>query len=191
LKCACIAILGHTTKRISNPPRMRHLVCEPPPCLFRVNGSIPPAQEQIERNQASWVLSFAHPCPLVPLTPWKDPGIVNTRLGGICPMTTCPACNHDVTTPFFLNMDAWRHLACPHCQAQLEMKSPRSFVLGPLIAPLFVLARQGHVFEIIAFVFMFATIFLLLLESVRPKLRLRKRPFPKPTIRLNIGGPSN
>lgn len=59
------------------------------------------------------------------------------------------------------------------------------------MAPLFVLARQGRVFEVIAFVFMFTTIFLLLLESFRPKVRLRKRPLPKPTIRLDIDGPSN
>jgi len=58
------------------------------------------------------------------------------------------------------------------------------------MAPLFVLARQGHVLEIIAFVYMFATIFLLLLESIRPKVRLRKRPLPTPTIRLDIDGPS-
>ncbi len=106
-------------------------------------------------------------------------------------MATCPACNHDVATPSVLNLDGWRHLVCPHCKARLEMKPPRSVVLGPLMAPLFVLARQGHVFEVIAFVFMFATIFLLLLESVRRKLQLRKRPLPKPTIRLNIDGPSN
>jgi hypothetical protein len=71
------------------------------------------------------------------------------------------------------------------------MKPPRSFVFAPLIAPLFVLARQGRVFEVIAFVFMFAAIFLLLLESVRPKVRLRKKALPKPDIRLNINGPSN
>ena len=54
-----------------------------------------------------------------------------------------------------------------------------------------VLARQGRVFEVIAFVFASATVFLLLLESVRPKVQLRKKPLPKPTIRLNIDGPSN
>jgi hypothetical protein len=59
------------------------------------------------------------------------------------------------------------------------------------MAPLFVLARRGRVFEVIALVFMFATIFLLLLESLRPKVQLRKKPLPKPTIRLNIDGPSN
>jgi hypothetical protein len=59
------------------------------------------------------------------------------------------------------------------------------------MALLFVLARRGRLFEVIAFVFMFATIFLLLLESVRPKVQLRKKPLPKPTIRLNIDGPSN
>ena len=106
-------------------------------------------------------------------------------------MATSPACNHDVAAPSFLNLDAWRWLVCPHCKARLEMKAPRSFLLSALIAPLFVLARQGRVFEVIAFVFMFATIFLLLLESVRPKVHLRKKPLPQPTIRLNIDGPSN
>jgi len=71
------------------------------------------------------------------------------------------------------------------------MKAPRSFLLSPLMGPRFVLARQGRVFEVIAFAFMFATIFLLLLESVRPKVQLRKKPLPKPTIRLNIDDPSN
>ena len=106
-------------------------------------------------------------------------------------MAKCPACGHNVRTPFFLNLDGWRHLACPHCKARLEMKPPRSVVLGPLMGPLFVLARQGRVFEVIAFALMFVTIFLLLLESSRPKLQLRKRPLPKPAIRLNIDGPSN
>jgi len=105
-------------------------------------------------------------------------------------MAMCPACNHEVATPFFLDLDAWRWLVCPHCDVRLEMKPPRSVVLVPLVAPLFVLARRGHVFEVIAFVFTFATIFLLLLESIRPKVQLRKKPLPKPTIRLNIDGPS-
>lgn len=106
-------------------------------------------------------------------------------------MAKCTVCNHDVRTPFFLNMDAWRHLICHHCQARPEMKPPRSIVLGPLIAPLFVLARQGRVFEIIAFVFMFVAVFLLVLESLRPKVQLRKKPLPEPSIRLNINDPSN
>ena len=106
-------------------------------------------------------------------------------------MATCPACNHAVATPFVFNLDGWRHLVCPHCRARLELKPSRALILGSLTAPVFVLARQGRVFEVIAFTFMFATMFLLLLESVRPKLRLRKRPLPTPTIRLNIPGPSN
>jgi hypothetical protein len=105
-------------------------------------------------------------------------------------MATCPACNHDVATPFFLNLDAWRWLVCPYCKVRLEMKPPRSVVLGPLVAPLFLLARRGHVSEVIAFLFLFATILLLILESVRPKVQLRKKPLPKPTIRLDIDGPS-
>jgi len=99
-------------------------------------------------------------------------------------MAKCPACGHNVRTPFFLNLDGWRHLTCPQCKVRLEMKPPRSAMLGPIMPPLFVLARRGPVFEVFAFVFMFVTIFLLLLESFRPKLRLRKRPLPKPAIRL-------
>ncbi|HEV2183021.1 MAG TPA: hypothetical protein VGR39_05000 [Candidatus Acidoferrales bacterium] len=71
------------------------------------------------------------------------------------------------------------------------MKPPRSIVSGPLIAPFFVLAREGRVFEIIAFAFMFVTVFLLLLESLRPKVQLRKKSLPEPSIRLNIDDPSN
>jgi hypothetical protein len=59
-------------------------------------------------------------------------------------MAKCPACDHDVRTPSFLNLDGWAHLTCTQCDARLEMKPPRSFLLGPLIAPLFVLAREGR-----------------------------------------------
>lgn len=64
-------------------------------------------------------------------------------------MAKCPACDYEVRPPFFLNLDAWSHLTCSRCKAKLEMKPPRSVVLGPLMAPLFVLARQGRVFEVI------------------------------------------
>jgi hypothetical protein len=104
-------------------------------------------------------------------------------------MATCPVCKHDVATPFFLNLDAWRWLVCPRCKARLEMKQPRSVVLVSLMVPLTALAQRGRVFGVIALVFMFATIALLLLESIRPKVQLRKK-LPKPTIQLNINGPS-
>jgi hypothetical protein len=68
------------------------------------------------------------------------------------------------------------------------MQPPRSFLLGPLMAPLFVLARQGRVFEDIAFVYAFATISLVLFESFRLKLRLRKKPLAKPVVQLKIDG---
>ena len=101
-------------------------------------------------------------------------------------MAKCPACDHDVRTPLFLNLDAWRHLTCAQCNAKLEMKPPRAALWAPLMAPLFVLARQGRVFEVIAFAYLFAIIFLLLLECARPRVQLRKKPLPKPEIRLNI-----
>jgi hypothetical protein len=106
-------------------------------------------------------------------------------------MAKCPACDHELHTPFFLDLDGWTHLRCAQCRARLELKPPRSFVLGPLMAPLFVLARQGRIFEAIAFVFACATIFLVLLESLHPKLRLRTRPLAKPAVWLKIDGPSN
>jgi hypothetical protein len=105
-------------------------------------------------------------------------------------MARCPACDHNIRTPLFLNLNAWAHFACPHCKVRLEMKPPRSAVLGPLMASLFVLARQGRTFEVIALAFMFTTFFLLLLESLRPKVRLLKKALPKPEIRLNIDGRS-
>src|SRR5690349_24789930 len=57
-------------------------------------------------------------------------------------MTNCPACGHDVRTPFFLDLSKWSDLNCPQCKARLEMKPPRSVVLGPLMAPLFVLRSE-------------------------------------------------
>lgn len=106
-------------------------------------------------------------------------------------MPKCPACDHDVRAPFVFNLDGWSHLACTQCNTRLEMKPPRSAFFAPLMAPLFVLARQGRVFEVIAFLFMFGTFLLLLLECLHPKVQLRKKPVPKPDTRLNINGPSN
>ena len=40
-------------------------------------------------------------------------------------MAKCPVCAGEVQTPFFLKMDAWRWLKCPHCGARLERKNPR------------------------------------------------------------------
>lgn len=106
-------------------------------------------------------------------------------------MAMCPACDHQVRTPSCFNLDGWRHFRCPYCKARLEMKPPRSFLLGALIAPLFVLARQGRIFEITAFVYMFATISLALVESNRPRLRLRKRPLAKPAVWLKFNDNSH
>ena len=99
-------------------------------------------------------------------------------------MARCPVCDYDVRTPSFLNLEGWSHLACPQCNARLEMKPPRSAAFGPIIAPLFVLARRGPVLEFLAFAYMFLIIAVLLIESMRPKLRVRKKLPPKPAVRL-------
>jgi hypothetical protein len=106
-------------------------------------------------------------------------------------MAKCPACSRDVASPFFLNMDAWRWLACPHCAARLERKNPRYVVaLSSFFLALLALGRLGHRFAVIAEVLMVAIFVVMLLEFMRPQLQLRKPP-PKPEIKLNINGPSN
>ncbi len=52
-----------------------------------------------------------------------------------------------------------------------------------------VLTTQFHRFAILAYVFIVATIILMVVELMRPQLQLRKPP-PKPEIRLNINGPT-
>ena len=108
-------------------------------------------------------------------------------------MAKCPACGHDVRTPFFYDLDGWSHLACTHCKARLEMK-PR--LVGVwffvVLISLTGLARLGHIFAVVAEVLMVsAGVTGVLLLVVHPQVRLRKRPLPKPEIRLNIDGSSN
>jgi hypothetical protein len=108
-------------------------------------------------------------------------------------MAKCPACGHDVRTPFFFNLDGWSHLTCTQCKARLEMKPhPVSFWLLPILLSLSWLARLGHIFAVVAEVLdVFAGVTLVLLLIVRPQVQLRKKALPVPAIRLDIGGPSN
>ncbi|HET8922181.1 MAG TPA: hypothetical protein VFN26_04205 [Candidatus Acidoferrum sp.] len=108
-------------------------------------------------------------------------------------MAKCPACGHDVRTPFFCDLDGWSHLACAHCKARLEVK-PRLVAVWffPVLLSLMGLARLGHTFAVVAEVLMVsAGVAGALLLVVRPQVRLRKTAQPKPNIRLNIDGPSN
>jgi hypothetical protein len=106
-------------------------------------------------------------------------------------MAKCPACEHEVATPFVLNEDAWRWLACPHCAARLEKKNPRYLaVLGPFIVSLIALGGLGHRYRVVSAVLMAALIVVILVEFTRPQLQLRK-PLPKPEIELKINDPSN
>ena len=101
-------------------------------------------------------------------------------------MAKCPVCNHDVHTPLVLNLDAWAQLRCPNCQTRLEIKPPRCGVFAGAWAPMFVVAIHSRFFQVIAFAFMLATMFLMLFESIHPKVRVRKKSPPQPEIRLNI-----
>jgi hypothetical protein len=108
-------------------------------------------------------------------------------------MAKCPACGHDVRTPSSFNLEAWSILTCAQCKARLEMKPhPVSFWFLPILFFLTWLGRLGHTYSIIAEVLLIsATITIVLALIVRPQVRLRKKPLPKPAIRLNIDGPSN
>ena len=103
-------------------------------------------------------------------------------------MAKCPACEQNVATPFFLNVDGWRWLACPHCAARLEKKNPRYAVaLSSFFLALLALSRLGHRFAVFAEGLMVVLFVLLLLEYMHPQLQVRKPP-PKAEVKLNIGG---
>src|SRR6266404_1302509 len=104
-------------------------------------------------------------------------------------MAKCPVCAHDVATPFFLDADAWRWLACPHCAARLERKNPRYAVM-PFFIALIAVSGRGHRYAIVAEVLMVAITVVILVEFMRPQLQVRK-PLPKPEITLNINGSSH
>jgi hypothetical protein len=106
-------------------------------------------------------------------------------------MAQCPVCAQEVATPFFLHVDGWRWLACPYCAARLDRKNPRLVVaLSSFFLAVLALGSLGHRFAVIAEVLMVAIFVVMLVEFMRPQLRLRK-PLPKPEIRLDINGPSN
>lgn len=108
-------------------------------------------------------------------------------------MAKCPACDHEVRTPAFYNLEGWSHLACTQCKARLEMK-PRPVALWVLtiLASMSLLARKGHIYSVIAEVLLVSSMVAIVLALlIRPQVRLRKRPLPKPDISLNIDGPSN
>ena len=105
-------------------------------------------------------------------------------------MAECPACERDVATPFFMNMDAWRWLACPHCAAKLERKSPRSLVaLSSFMLALIALGGLGHRYRIVSSVLMVALMLVVFVvitvQLMRPQLRLREPP-PKAEVGLKI-----
>jgi len=103
-------------------------------------------------------------------------------------MAKCPACSHDVATPFVLNMDAWRWLACPHCGARLERKNPR-YVL-PAIAFFLVAVSAGRLFGhryiALSYALLALAVAAALAALLAPTgLQLRKAP-PEPQTRLKL-----
>src|SRR5260370_18630449 len=99
-------------------------------------------------------------------------------------MAKCPAYDQDVRTPYFFNLEGWSHLACTHCKARLEMKPcPVAAWFLPIFVACSWLGRLGHTFAFIAEgLLVAATLILILLLIVRPPLRSRTQPLPKPEI---------
>ena len=103
-------------------------------------------------------------------------------------MAKCPSCAHELKTPFFLNVDAWRWLTCPQCKARLEPKNPR--FLPPLTALYLVLlslGRQGHRSAVAAEVLMVVVAAAMVAMLLRPQLQARKA-LPEPEVTLKIDG---
>ncbi len=97
--------------------------------------------------------------------------------------------------PFYMNTDAWRWLACPHCAAKLERKSLRSLVaLSSFMLALIALGGLGHRYRIISSVLMVALMLVVFVaitvQLMRPQLQLRKPP-PKAEVELKISDPPN
>jgi len=101
----------------------------------------------------------------------------------------CPNCSHDVSTPWFFDLQRWAELRCPHCQWRLQMK-PRPVVpiFVPVIFAMPLLSRYGHRFVIVGDVVLGVTaLALILMLTVNIPVALRKTTTPsEPPIRLNI-----
>jgi hypothetical protein len=72
---------------------------------------------------------------------------------------------------------------------RLERKNPRYVALMPFFIALIAVSGRGHRYAIVAEVLMVAITVVILVEFMRPQLRVRK-PLPKPEITLNINGSS-
>jgi DNA-directed RNA polymerase subunit RPC12/RpoP len=68
-------------------------------------------------------------------------------------MAKCPSCDHEVATPFFYDLPGWSRLACPQCNARLELKPrPVAGFLLPIWLIVFWLNRLGHGYAVLAMV---------------------------------------
>src|SRR5260370_9545901 len=101
-------------------------------------------------------------------------------------MAKCPACEHEVATPFYLNVVKWRWIACPDCAGRLERKKPRLVVeMTGFFVALLALGSLGDLFAIVADALMIVISVVILVEFMRPQLQLRKPP-PKAEVELKI-----
>lgn len=102
-------------------------------------------------------------------------------------MVKCPVCAREMATPFFLNVDAWRWLKCPHCATRLEKKNSR--YLSALAAFVLVVISLGRLlgprYNVLMYVLMAAIVLAMLVMLASPKVQVRK-PLPEPETRLDI-----
>ena len=100
-------------------------------------------------------------------------------------MAKCPRCTHDISTPAVLDLQQWARLACRKCGSKLQAKAPRAIAFAPLAASLPVLGTQGRPFAAVAVVLMAVVNAVILIDLMRPQLRLRKHQ-PQPEVGLNL-----
>src|SRR5690348_4586612 len=100
-------------------------------------------------------------------------------------MAKCPRCSYEISTPSILDLQRWARLACSQCGSRLQAKAPRALAFAPLVASLPVLGMQGRPFAAVAVLLMVVVDSIILIDLMRPQLRLRKHQ-PQPEVGLNL-----
>jgi len=101
-------------------------------------------------------------CPSVPLTQ-EEARHIRCISERVFSMAKCPACEHEVAMPFLHEYGCMRWLACPHCAAKLERKSPRYLVaLSSFMMAHIALGGLGHRYRIIPSVLLVALMVVIL-----------------------------
>ena len=109
--------------------------------------------------------------------------------------SACPHCGQLLSTPSLLDMKGWSSLACPACKKKLKLHYPRrsnSLLLFGIALTLLAQSRLDPrwlnlLLLAVGLIFSLSALVFLILESRRPKLRLKA--LPRPEVVLNLHNP--